>query len=133
MDSEEVIGLIVFGTLVIEGRERDGRHYSAGNHVRDLGVGDLGRELLQQKRGLERIAVSPIDCDPPGRGKGARRSNRPRRCLAALVRLKKCGQFLFVQQLGQLGDIDRNPPRPVFGEQVGGCLNGKQNGPNRTV
>jgi hypothetical protein len=29
MDSEEVIGLIVFGTLVIEGRERDGRHYSA--------------------------------------------------------------------------------------------------------
>jgi hypothetical protein len=58
MDSEEVIGLIVFGTLVIEGRERDGRHYSAGNLVRDLGGGDLGLELLQQKRGLERI-------DPP--------------------------------------------------------------------
>jgi hypothetical protein len=65
MDSEEVIGLIVFGTLVIEGSERDGRHYSVGNHVRDLGVGDLGLELLQQKRGLERslyrcLIVTPL-------------------------------------------------------------------------
>jgi hypothetical protein len=43
-----------------------------------------------------------------------------------LVRLKKCGQFLFVQQLGQLGDIDSNPPRLVFGEQLAAVSTGNR-------
>ena len=40
--------------------------------------------------------------------------------IAAGARLSRPGSERFPQQLRQLGDIGRNPPRLIFGEELGG-------------